>query len=279
MHTSPAYGDTILLLGAGRMGSALLRGWLAQGIPAASITVIDPQPDKALEGLAVDTGFQLNPAEPGLADVLVVAVKPQLAAAAAQDMQARLGEHSLVVSIMAGKTLADLRRLFPAAGGFVRAMPNLAAAVGRGATVLIADPSCRVEQAAQAARLLSAVGELEWLADETLMDAATAVSGSGPAYVFYLVECLTRAGIEAGLPPDTAERLARVTIEGAGELLRQTGLPAAELRSNVTSPGGTTQAGLSVLMRDGRMEALVSATVAAAAARARDLGSVSLAAG
>lgn len=279
MHTSPANGDTILLLGAGRMGSALLRGWLAQGIPAASITVIDPQPDKALEGLAIDTGFQLNPAEPGLADVLVVAVKPQLAAAAAQDMQARLGEHSLVVSIMAGKTLADLRRLFPAAGGFVRAMPNLAAAVGRGATVLIADPSCRVEQAAQAARLLSAVGELEWLADETLMDAATAVSGSGPAYVFYLVECLTRAAIEAGLPPETAERLARATIEGAGELLRQTGLPAAELRSNVTSPGGTTQAGLSVLMRDGRMEALVSATVAAAAARARDLGSVSPAAG
>ncbi|MFP5514351.1 MAG: pyrroline-5-carboxylate reductase [Alphaproteobacteria bacterium] len=272
MHTSPASGDAILLIGAGRMGNALLRGWLAQGVPAVSVTVIDPHPSEELERLAADTGFRLNPAETGPADVVVVAVKPQLAVAAAQDLQARLGGHTLVVSIMAGKTLADLRRLFPTAGAFVRAMPNLAAAVGRGATVVFPDPSCPVERAEQAARLLTAVGGVEWLATEALMDAATAVSGSGPAYVFYLVECLTRAGIEVGLPPQTAERLARATIEGAGELLRQTGLPAAELRGNVTSPGGTTQAGLSVLMSGARMEALVSATVAAAAARARDLG-------
>ncbi len=270
--TTSASGDAILLLGAGRMGSALLRGWLAQGIPATAITVLDPNPDEDLRRLAGRTGLRLNPAEAGPAGILVVAVKPQMVEAVARDVQARLSGGSLVVSIMAGRTLADLRRLFPAAGAFVRAMPNLAAAVGQGATVAVADPLCPPERVEQAGRLLAAVGGLEWLADEELVDAATALSGSGPAYVFYLVECLTRAGIGVGLPAEVAERLARATVEGAGALLCETGLPAAELRGNVTSPGGTTQAGLAVLMGGGQLQALVSATVTAAAERARDLG-------
>lgn len=271
----PASGDAILLLGAGRMGSALLRGWLAQGVPAATIAVIDPHPGDELRRLAADSGLRLNPADGRPADTLVVAVKPQLAGEAAPAVRSRLSSSSLVVSVMAGTTLADLRRLLPAAGAFVRAMPNLAAAVGRGATVAVADPLCPAALVERAGRLLTAVGGLEWLTDEALVDAATALSGSGPAYVFYFVECLTRAGIDAGLPSDVAERLSRATVAGAGELLWQTGLPAAELRRNVTSPGGTTQAGLSVMMRGGHLEALVAATVAAAAARARALGSVS----
>jgi len=262
----------ILLLGAGRMGAAMLRGWLAQGVPAGAVTVIDPHPTAELQSLAGVSGLRLNPAEAGPVDVLVVAVKPQMVDAAAPGIQGMLSPKTLVVSIMAGKTLADLRRLFPAAGSFVRAMPNLAAAVGRGATVAVADPDCPAEEVERAEALLTGVGSLEWLADEAQVDAATAVSGSGPAYVFYLVECLTRAGIEVGLPPDVAQRLSRATVEGAGELLRVTGQPAEELRANVTSPGGTTAAGLSKLMADGTLQDLLNATVQAAAQRAAELG-------
>ncbi|HYD67319.1 pyrroline-5-carboxylate reductase [Azospirillum sp.] len=272
MTTTPTSDGAILLLGAGRMGSALLHGWLAQGIPADAVTVLDPSPGPELQRLAAQSGLRLNPSEAGRADVLVVAVKPQAVEAVAPGIQAWLAPESLVVSIMAGKTLADLRRLFPAAGSFVRAMPNLPAAVGRGATVAVADPLCPPAHAERAGRLLGAVGALEWLAEEALMDVATAVSGSGPAYVFYLVECLTQVATEAGLPPDVAERLSRATVEGAGELMRATGLPAAELRANVTSPGGTTAAGLSVLTGGGRLHALLAATVLAATRRARELG-------
>ncbi|SMH36952.1 pyrroline-5-carboxylate reductase [Azospirillum agricola] len=271
---TPSRDDAILLLGAGRMGAALLRGWLAQGVAGRSVTVLDPNPAPDLLALAGETGVRLNPAETGAADILVVAVKPQLVAQAAPAVQPWLSADTLVVSIMAGKTLADLRALFPTAGSHVRAMPNLPAAVGRGATVAVAAPGTPAAAVERSHRLLTAVGGLEWLEDEALVDAATAVSGSGPAYVFYMVECLTRAGTEAGLPPEIAERLARATVEGAGTMLGVTGQPAAELRGNVTSPGGTTQAGLSVLMADGTMQALLSATVRAAAARARELGGI-----
>ncbi|WP_448205865.1 pyrroline-5-carboxylate reductase [Azospirillum sp. sgz302134] len=267
----------ILLLGAGRMGLALLRGWLSTGVSADEITVVDPHPSPELLSVAAETGVRLDtaatgPVANGAVDVLVVAVKPQMVEAAARGIQARLSRDSLVVSIMAGKTLADLRALFPKAGSFVRAMPNLAAAVGRGATVAIPDPNCPPPQLEQAIQLLTGIGSLEWLTDEAQVDAATALSGSGPAYVFYLVECLTRAGLEVGLPPDVAERLARATVEGAGELLRVTGQSAADLRAGVTSPGGTTQAGLSTLMADGHLQSLLNATLRAAALRARELG-------
>lgn len=265
-------GGTILLLGAGRMGGAMLRGWLAQGVPASAISVADPTPSPDLAELAARTGVRLNPADRAPVDVLVVAVKPQMVESAAAGVQALLAPHMLVLSIMAGKTLADLRRLFPGAGSVVRAMPNLPAAVGRGATVAVAEAGCPVDRRERAASLLTAVGSLEWLADEALVDAATALSGSGPAYVFYLVECLTRAGVEVGLPADVSERLARATVEGAGALMGATGQPAAELRAGVTSPGGTTAAGLSKLMADDHLQTLLNATLRAASQRAAELG-------
>ncbi|KAA0679840.1 pyrroline-5-carboxylate reductase [Roseomonas genomospecies 6] len=265
-------GGTILLLGAGRMGGAMLRGWLAQGVPASAISVADPAPAPELAELAARTGVRLNPADGAPVDVLVVAVKPQMVESAAAGVQAMLAPHTLVLSIMAGKTLADLRRLFPKSGSVVRAMPNLPAAVGRGATVAVAEAGCPADRMERAASLLTAVGSLEWLADEALVDAATALSGSGPAYVFYLVECLTRAGVEVGLPADVSERLARATVEGAGALMGATGQPAAELRAGVTSPGGTTAAGLSKLMADDHLQTLLNATLRAAAQRATELG-------
>ncbi|WP_343068928.1 pyrroline-5-carboxylate reductase [Azospirillum tabaci] len=265
-------GGTILLLGAGRMGGAMLRGWLAQGVPASAISVADPSPAPDLVELSARTGVRLNPADGAAVDTLVVAVKPQMVESAATGVQAMLAPHTLVLSIMAGKTLADLRRLFPAAGSVVRAMPNLPAAVGRGATVAVAEAGCPADRKERAASLLTAVGSLEWLADEALVDAATALSGSGPAYVFYLVECLTRAGVEVGLPADVSERLARATVEGAGALMGATGQPAAELRAGVTSPGGTTAAGLSKLMADDHLQNLLNATLRAAAQRAAELG-------
>ncbi|WP_247889796.1 pyrroline-5-carboxylate reductase [Azospirillum brasilense] len=269
-------GGTILLLGAGRMGGAMLRGWLAQGVPASNIAVADPSPAPDLVELAARTGVRLNPADSAAVDTLVVAVKPQMVESAAEGVQAMLASQTLVLSIMAGKTLADLRRLFPSAGSVVRAMPNLPAAVGRGATVAVAEPGCPADRRERAAALLTAVGSLEWLADEALVDAATALSGSGPAYVFYLVECLTRAGVEVGLPADVSERLARATVEGAGALMGATGQPAAELRAGVTSPGGTTAAGLSKLMADDHLQTLLNATLRAAAARAAELGAAEL---
>lgn len=265
-------GGTILLLGAGRMGGAMLRGWLAQGVPASAISVADPSPAPDLVELAARTGVRVNPADTAPVDTLVVAVKPQMVESAAAGVQATLAPHTLVLSIMAGKTLADLRHLFPAAGSVVRAMPNLPAAVGRGATVAVAEAGCPADRKERAASLLTAVGSLEWLADEALVDAATALSGSGPAYVFYLVECLTRAGVEVGLPADVSERLARATVEGAGALMGATGQPAAELRAGVTSPGGTTAAGLSKLMADDHLQSLLNATLRAAAQRAAELG-------
>ncbi|MFC5358940.1 pyrroline-5-carboxylate reductase [Azospirillum himalayense] len=265
-------GGTILLLGAGRMGGAMLRGWLAQGVPASAIAVADPSPAPDLVELAARTGVRLNPASGAPVDTLVVAVKPQMVESAAAGVQTMLAPHTLALSIMAGKTLADLRRLFPAAGSVVRAMPNLPAAVGRGATVAVAEAGCPADRKERAASLLTAVGSLEWLADEALVDAATALSGSGPAYVFYLVECLTRAGVEVGLPADVSERLARATVEGAGALMGATGQPAAELRAGVTSPGGTTAAGLSKLMADDHLQSLLNATLRAAAQRAAELG-------
>nr|WP_211101641.1 pyrroline-5-carboxylate reductase [Azospirillum brasilense] len=254
------------------MGGAMLRGWLAQGVPASAIAVADPSPAPDLVELAARTGVRLNPVDGAPVDTLVVAVKPQMVESAAAGVQAALAPRTLVLSIMAGKTLADLRRLFPAAGSVVRAMPNLPAAVGRGATVAVAEAGCPADRKARAESLLTAVGSLEWLADEALVDAATALSGSGPAYVFYLVECLTRAGVEVGLPADVSERLARATVEGAGALMGATGQPAAELRAGVTSPGGTTAAGLSKLMADDHLQSLLNATLRAAAQRAAELG-------
>lgn len=261
--------SAILLFGGGRMGSALLRGWIAGGIDPGDIAVIEPSPNAALLELA-GSGVRLNPpANTARASTIVLAVKPQVVGALAETIHALGDAETMVVSIMAGKTLADLARLCPQSSALVRVHPNLPAAIGCGATAA-ASVGLSEMQRAFAERLFAAVGAFQWI-DEDLLDVVTGLSGSGPAYVFYLAECLTEAGARAGLPRPIAEQLARATIAGAGAMLRQVDRSADDLRRDVTSPAGTTEAGLGVLMADGTLDRLVTDTVAAAAARARDL--------
>jgi pyrroline-5-carboxylate reductase len=262
---------TIVLVGAGKMGGALLEGWLRLGLDRKNIAVLEPAPSLNLTALA-RRGLRLNPDVGRVQDVaaVVLAVKPQTAPDILPSLAPLIGASTVVVSIMAGRTLAFLKNALPGASAFVRAMPNTPAAIGRGITVAVpmqASPS----QRELVDRLLAATGAVEWIADEALMDAVTAVSGSGPAYVFLLAEALARAGVEAGLPAKLAATLARETVAGSGELLHRSAQDAASLRENVTSPGGTTAAALDVLMgRDG-LQALMTRAVAAATSRSREL--------
>jgi pyrroline-5-carboxylate reductase len=205
-------------------------------------------------------------------EVLVLAIKPQTLESAAADLTPLVGPGTLIVSIMAGKTIADVTGRIPSARAVVRAMPNTPAAVGRGITGAYASPAVDEAQKAAAHALLSSVGQVEWVADEGLIDAVTALSGSGPAYVFLLVECMAAAGAAAGLPAETAMRLARATVEGSGELLHREAQTAADqLRRNVTSPGGTTAAALEVLMGPNGLAPLMDRAIAAAKRRAQEL--------
>jgi pyrroline-5-carboxylate reductase len=271
--------DPILLVGAGRMGGALLKGWLAQGVEPGRIFVQEPSapPDvaEAITGAGIVSG--LPPVLPGPPAVIVLAIKPQAADGVLPGVAALAGPETAVLSIMAGRTIAGIARHFPDGTPIVRAMPNTPAAIGRGISVLCANPAVTQPQAALCEQLLTAGGETEWVDDEALMDAVTAVSGSGPAYVFLLAECLAEAARAAGLPSPLGERLARVTVAGAGELLHRSGLDPAELRRNVTSPGGTTAAALSVLMGEegaalpAPLADLMRRAVEAAAKRSREL--------
>jgi pyrroline-5-carboxylate reductase len=266
-----AISKPIVLVGAGKMGAALLQGWLAGGLDAAKVTVLEPQPADEIRALAA-RGVQINPLnKTSDAGAIVIAVKPQVADAVVPPLAAMAGAATVAVSIMAGKTLGFLERALPHAA-LVRAMPNTPAAIGCGITVAVPNVRVSALQRDLAHRLLAATGMVEWIADEKLMDAVTAVSGSGPAYVFLLAESLTRAGIAAGLPPDLAAKLARETVAGSGELLHRSALDPATLRQNVTSPGGTTAAALEVLMAaaDG-LDPLLAKAIAAAAKRSRDL--------
>jgi pyrroline-5-carboxylate reductase len=262
---------TILLAGAGKMGGALLQGWLALGLSPEKVAVIEPLPSPDLAALSKQ-GLRLNPPHDvvGAVAAVVVAVKPQIAPEVLPALAPFVGAGTVVVSIMAGRTLGFLADSLPRAG-LVRAMPNTPAAIGRGITVAVANSLVAPEQRALVDVLLSAVGAVEWITDEALMDAVTALSGSGPAYVFLLAESMTRGGTAAGLPPALADRLARVTVAGAGELLHRSPLDSATLRENVTSPGGTTAAALEVLMAEGGLERLMAAAIAAATKRSRDL--------
>jgi pyrroline-5-carboxylate reductase len=262
---------TILLAGAGKMGSAMLEGWLALGLSPENVAVIEPQPSRDILALS-ERGLRLNPARDAAGDVaaVVIAVKPQVADEALPALVTFVGGTTVVVSIMAGRTLQFLADSLPRAA-LVRAMPNTPAAIGRGITVAVANARVSDEQRALVDALLSAVGAVEWIADEALMDAVTALSGSGPAYVFLLAETMARAGTAAGLPAALAATLARTTVAGAGELLHRSPLDPATLRQNVTSPGGTTAAALEVLMGEGGLERLMSEAIAAATKRSRDL--------
>lgn len=259
----------IILAGAGKMGGAMLMGWLAGGLDPKRVVVIDPHLSDDIKALAAK-GVRLNPdvGDIGKVAALILAVKPQMFAEVGPSLRPIVGA-TLVVSIMAGTTIAGIAA---ACGGrIVRAMPNTPAAIGRGITVAVAAQDVAPPQRELTDTLLRATGSVEWVEDESLIDAVTAVSGSGPAYVFLLAEEMARAGIAAGLPPELAVKLARETVSGSGELLRRSDLDAATLRKNVTSPGGTTAAALGVLMAADGFEPLLTRAIAAATARSKEL--------
>lgn len=260
----------LVLLGCGRMGSALLEGWLSRGLPASAVTVLDPVPGTRLETLARD-GLRLNDAFPGAPAACLLAVKPQTMEAALPAVAPLAGGATLFLSIAAGTTLARLESVLGAGTPIVRAMPNTPAAIGRGITALVGNEAAEEDHLAMAEALLAAVGETVRLDSEAEMDAVTAVSGSGPAYVFLLIETLARAGEAEGLAPELALRLARATVAGAGALAAESGTDPAILRENVTSPGGTTAAALEVLMEPRGFPALLREAVAAASRRSREL--------
>ncbi|HEY8521990.1 MAG TPA: pyrroline-5-carboxylate reductase [Gammaproteobacteria bacterium] len=264
----------ILLIGFGNMGRALAEGWLARGVAPSVVRVVDPQP--AARQAAAAMGLAAHAEAPGPrepADVVVVAVKPpqvEEVLRRCRDLPAPSGR-PVFLSIAAGKTLAHMLAALGNDAAAVRAMPNTPAAVGKGMTVLTASPAVTAAQRDICTELLAAVGTVDWVDDERLMDAVTAVSGSGPAYVFLLIESLEAAAADAGLSPALARKLAVATVAGAGAYAEASGEPAATLRARVTSPGGTTQAALAVLMADDGLPELMKRAVRAAAARSREL--------
>ena len=277
LAASLASSGPLVLLGAGRMGGAMLQGWLDRGLRPADVTVVDPGLDAArraeLEAAGVRVLGDAGDAAAGTPPrVLLLAVKPQIMADVLARCAALAGPGTIVVSIAAGVRLATLEAAFEPRQAVVRAMPNTPAQIGQGMTVAAGNSRLDEEGRRAVHALLAAAGDVAWIEDDALMDAVTAVSGSGPAYVFLLAECLAAAGRAAGLPDDLAGRLARRTVAGGGALLAASDLPAAVLRENVTSPGGTTAAALRVLMGEGGLEPLMIAAVAAAKARSIELG-------
>ncbi|MBZ0218413.1 MAG: pyrroline-5-carboxylate reductase [Fimbriimonadaceae bacterium] len=270
----------LVLIGAGKMGGAMLEGWLARGYPAKNIHIQDPGATAALTALAAEKGMSLNAPLENLPDpdVVLLAVKPQMMDDVLRSLGPLMRPGVVFLSIAAGKTIDGMTTPLREAAGdnggdlaIVRSIPNTPAAVGRGITVACANANVSAAQKDLCTALLEAIGEVAWVEDESLIDAVTAVSGSGPAYVFYLTECMAKAGVAVGLPETLAARLARATVAGAGELMRQSDLDPATLRQNVTSPGGTTAAALTVLMADNGMEPLLRTAITAAEKRSREL--------
>jgi pyrroline-5-carboxylate reductase len=259
----------LVLLGCGKMGSAMLAGWLRQGLPAGSVWVIDPMPSDWVraQGVHVNETLPVSPA------IVLIAVKPQMMGAALPTMVALGNGATLFLSVAAGTSIATYESVLGAKTPIVRAMPNTPAAVGRGITALIGNANATVGQVDMAEGLLQAVGQTVRLDRESQMDAVTAVSGSGPAYVFHLIETLAAAGAAQGLSAELAMKLAKATVAGAGVLAEEADEDPAQLRKNVTSPNGTTQAALVVLMDEGTgFPALLTRAVTAAADRSRELG-------
>jgi pyrroline-5-carboxylate reductase len=261
----------LLLVGCGRMGGALLSGWRHQGLAADAVWVVEPsgQQHPAVaedhwRASLQDLPRSLKPA------VVVLAVKPQVMDEAIEGLSGTAS--ALYLSIAAGKSLKYFAERLGATAAVVRAMPNTPAAIGKGATVAVANAKVTAAGRDLASALLAAAGSVHWIKDEGLMDAVTAVSGSGPAYVFYLTECLAAAGVQAGLPQELARALAQETVAGAGALLAEDGADPAALRQAVTSPAGTTAAALDVLMDDDGLRPLLGKAVMAAARRSRELG-------
>ncbi|MFP3920971.1 MAG: pyrroline-5-carboxylate reductase [Dichotomicrobium sp.] len=266
--------EPIALVGAGRMGGAMLKAWLHSGLAPEKIFVVDPGPPSETLALRDQYGFSLSvdpEAVTTVPGVLVIAVKPQQMDDVLPGLIHLMGGETVAMSIAAGRTIDSIASHLGADRAIIRAMPNTPAAIGRGMTAVCANAHVGPEQARVCTELLRAVGEVAWLDDEGLMDAVTAVSGSGPAYVFLLTECLADAGVEAGLPRDLAEQLARVTVQGGGALMEASDETAGKLRENVTSPGGTTEAALSELMGEPGLRELMARAVAAAVRRSKEL--------
>ncbi len=261
----------LILVGCGKMGGALISGWLARGVPANGLIVVEPKPaglPKLPKAVRVVADRAALPADV-TPRAVVFAVKPQVMDGVVP-AYAGLGR-ALYLSIAAGKPVAYFEARLGKGARVVRAMPNTPAAVGRGMSVLAAGSAVTKSDRRLATDLMAAVGEVAWIENEGQMDAVTAVSGSGPAYVFHLIEAMAEAGVKAGLPNDLASMLARETVIGAGELARLSGEGADVLRKNVTSPGGTTEAALEVLMAPAGLAKLMARAVAAAKKRSRDL--------
>ncbi len=259
----------LLLLGCGNMGLALAKGWLANGLSPKQLVIVEPQPSDSARGLGAAIHHEppagINPR------AIVLAVKPQAMEAALPCIAPLVQAETLLLSIAAGTSLGQLARGVGGKAQIVRAMPNTPAAIGAGISAAYAAPDTDAGNRGLAQTLLSAVGKVVWLDTEDQMAAVTALSGSGPGYIFYLVECLTRAGEMLGLKPDVAQMLALETIAGSAKLALQTGEEPATLRRQVTSPNGTTEAGLDVLMSENGLGKLIHHTLDAAAKRAREL--------
>jgi pyrroline-5-carboxylate reductase len=258
----------LVLLGCGKMGSAMLSGWLGRGLPASSVWVVDPKPSDWLQG----QGVNLNADLPEAPAVVLVAVKPQMMTEALPSLKAMGGGRTLFVSVAAGTPIAFFEETLGKDTPVVRAMPNTPAAISQGITAIVGNDAAGARSLDEAEELLSAVGEVVRLEEESQIDAVTGVSGSGPAYVFHMIETMAAAGVAQGLRPELAMQLAKATVAGAGALALQAEETPEQLRINVTSPNGTTQAALEVLMneKDG-FPALLTRAVKAAADRAREL--------
>lgn len=267
----------LVLVGAGKMGGALLSGWLAKGLSPRQIFVRDPSPSPEVARIIADRGIPLNFSVADLAArkpcLVLLAVKPQAMESVLPELRPLVAPETVFLSIAAGTSLARLTELLGAGLHAVRAMPNTPASIGRGISAACANALASDEQRNLAGELLGAVGEVGWVDSEPLIDAVTAISGSGPAYVFYLAECLAAAGEALGLDPALAMKLARATVSGSGEMLHRSSETPATLRKNVTSPGGTTAAALEVLMGEGGLSPLLRRATAAARDRSRTLGS------
>jgi len=262
---------SLTLVGAGKMGGAMLRGWLTLGLPPAAVSIIESNPSPELSALCQEKAIALSATTAKPSEVLVLAVKPQGLEAALDTIKAAMSPETLLVSVLAGKTLANLGQRFGETRPIVRTMPNLPASIGKGVTGAVANATVSEPQRAMTSALLEAVGTVEWLAREDDIEALMAISGCGPAYVFYLVECLAAAGAAMGLAPELAMRLARATVEGSGALLAADPQDAATLRQNVTSPGGTTAAALEVLMGEAGLKPLIEQAARAAKRRSQEL--------
>ncbi len=264
----------LLLVGAGKMGSAMLTGWLEGGLSPSQVLVIEPSLSKDLAFLMDQQGIKAVQPEDitQTPEVVILAVKPQIMQSVAEPLSSVIGQETLTISIAAGQNLSSLENYIGAQKPLVRIMPNTPASIGRGMSVACGNEAVNAAHIDLCTALMGAVGDVAWVEEEGLMDAVTAVSGSGPAYIFLLAEVMAQAGVKAGLSEALARQLADATVAGSGELLRRSEDDAATLRQNVTSPNGTTAAALDVLMNDkDGMPLLMERAVQAAVKRSKEL--------